>query len=156
MKIKSSLSASESSKHIVLPSVSDVYSFVTEALTCDSKESYSLLKNADVFACALSLNGSHCSVSMFLKELLLNGRIDTSIEGFYKTSRGYIIEHNSPAFNAIVKAFDNYQLLLGKASSFYLMDLNKAFYSKNYLKKRSILLMIITICFPVSLESTPL
>lgn len=135
MKIKSSLSASESSKHIVLPSVSDVYSFVTEALTCDSKESYSLLKNADVFACALSLNGSHCSVSMFLKELLLNGRIDTSIEGFYKTSRGYIIEHNSPAFNAIVKAFDNYQLLLGKASSFYLMDLNKAFYSKNYLKK---------------------
>lgn len=95
---------------------------------------YRLIKMADIFACQSSLRSHHpmYETGQYLKAILQAGLIDTTIEGFYRTNYGYIVEKGSPAYEAIIHNFDRYTYIRqyvkrGKQVSPY-----ACFYDKNY------------------------
>ncbi|MDY5064860.1 MAG: TraI domain-containing protein [Succinivibrio sp.] len=81
---------------------------------------YKVIKTADIYACATSINkySPMYEIGNFLRLLLLTKVIKLSVSGFYRVNGGYIVEKGSAAYQSIITAFDVYYELLNECKTF--------------------------------------
>lgn len=74
----------------------------------------SLLKKADVLACACSVKDGHpfFSIGSYLILGLLSKNISCEKKGAYLLNKGLLVEMNSPEYQHIIEVFDGYNALL--------------------------------------------
>lgn len=74
----------------------------------------SLLKKADVLACACSVKDGHpfFSIGSYLILGLLSKNISCEKKGAYLLNKGLLVEMNSPEYQHIIEVFDGYNSLL--------------------------------------------
>lgn len=81
---------------------------------------YKLIKTADIYACATSINkySPMYEIGNYLRLLILTKVIKLSVSGFYRVNGGYVVEKGSAAHQSIIKAFDVYYELLNECKTF--------------------------------------
>lgn len=81
---------------------------------------YKLIKTADIYACATSINkySPMYEIGNYLRLLILTKVIKLSVSGFYRVNGGYVVEKGSVAHQSIIKAFDVYYELLNECKTF--------------------------------------
>lgn len=81
---------------------------------------YKLIKTADIYACATSINkySPMYEIGNYLRLLIITKVIKLSVSGFYRVNGGYVVEKGSEAHQSIITAFDVYYELLNECKTF--------------------------------------